>query len=75
MLNKKTKLDLIDDAKNINIEAKNLSLLVDNILDISNMDINKIKLYKNKFDINKLYNEIILITKNNLKNNIKHLKN
>lgn len=70
MLNKKTKLDLIDDAKNINIEAKNLSLLVDNILDISNMDINKIKLYKNKFDINKLYNEIILITKNNLKNNI-----
>lgn len=75
MVNKKTKLDLIDDAKNINIEAKNLSLLVDNILDISNMDINKIKLYKNKFDINKVYNEIILITKNNLKNNIEFKTN
>lgn len=67
--------DLINDAKNINIESKNLSFLVDNILDISSMDINKIKLYKNKFDIYKLYNEIILMTKNNIKNDIKFNSN
>lgn len=75
MLNKKTKKDLINDAKNINIESKNLSLLLDNILDISSMDINKIKLYKNKFDIYKLYNEIVLIIKNNIKNNIEFKTN
>lgn len=70
MLNKKEINDLVISAKDINVESKNLSLLVDNILDISRMDINKIKLYKNKFDIYKLYNEIILITKNNIEDNI-----
>ena len=70
MLNKKNKNDLINDAKIINIESKNLSLLVDNVLDISSMDINKIKLYKNKFDINLLLDEISLIVKNNISKNI-----
>lgn len=70
MLNKKDINDLKNCSKDINIESKNLSLLVDNILDISSMDINKIKLYKNKFDIYKLYNEIILIAKNKMGSNI-----
>ena len=71
MLSNKNKKELIEDAKNINIESKNITLLIDNILNISTMDINKIKLYKNKFDIYKLYNEIKLITKNNIKKDIK----
>lgn len=71
MLSNKNKKELIEDAKNINIESKNITLLIDNILNISTMDINKIKLYKNKFDIYKLYNEIKLITKYNIKKDIK----
>lgn len=66
MLNMSKKNDFLSTAKEINNEAKNLRFIVDNVLNINSMDINNIKLYKTKFDIYKLCNEINLITKNKI---------
>lgn len=61
MLNEKKVNTLINNAKKINNESKNISFIVNNLLDISSMNINNIKLYKTKIDINILLKEIDLM--------------
>ena len=61
MINKKKVSDLVNNAKIINSESKNVSFIVNNLLDISSMNINNIKLYKTKININTLLKEIDLM--------------
>ena len=61
MINEKSVKTLVKDSKIINSETKGVSFIVNNLLDISNMNINNIKLYKTKVNINTLLKEISLM--------------
>ena len=61
MINEKSVKTLVNDSKIINSETKGVSFIVNNLLDISNMNINNIKLYKTKINIDKLVKEISLM--------------
>ena len=64
MINEKSVKTLVNDSKIINSETKGVSFIVNNLLDISNMNINNIKLYKTKVNINTLLKEISLMFNN-----------
>ena len=64
MINEKSIQTLVNDSKKINSETKGVSFIINNLLDISNMNINNIKLYKTKVNINNLLKEISLIINN-----------
>ena len=64
MVNSKKKEELINSAKIINNESKNTSFIVNNLLNISSMNINNIKLYKNVINLKKLLDEIKLMFSN-----------
>lgn len=71
LLNVKNKKDIKSLVRDINSESKNLSFIVDNILNINTFDVNKIKLYNTKFNIYNLCDEIKLIIKNKNNKNVK----
>lgn len=66
MLSMSDKNGFISTAKEINDESRSLSFIIDNVLNINSMDINNIKLYKTKFDLSNLCDEVNLIIKNKI---------
>ncbi len=54
----------------INYDAKQVSSIINNVLNISEIDVKNIKVFENTYVVPNLYNEIVLIMKNQMKDNI-----
>ena len=63
MLNMKKVIDLKNNSKLINDDANRVRFIINNVLDINDIDFNKIKVFDDTYDINKLYKELILMIK------------
>lgn len=57
-------------AKIINYNAKQLSAIANSVLNVSEIDVKNIRVFETTYNMNNLYNEILLIMKNKMKNDI-----
>ena len=71
MLNMKKVIDLKNNSKLINDDANRVRFIINNVLDINDIDYNKIKVFNDTYDINKLYKELILMIKNKINKEVK----
>ena len=71
MLNMKKVIDLKNNSKLINDDANRVRFIINNVLDINDIDFNKIKVFDDTYDINKLYKELILMIKNKINKEVK----
>ena len=71
MLNMKKVIDLKNNSKLINDNANRVRFIINNVLDINDIDYNKIKVFNDTYDINNLYKELILMIKNKINNEVK----
>ena len=71
MLNMKKVIDLKNNSKSINDDANRVRFIINNVLDINDIDFNKIKVFDDTYDINKLYKELILMIKNKINKEVK----
>ena len=71
MLNMKKVIDLKNNRKLINDDANRVRFIINNVLDINDIDFNKIKVFDDTYDINKLYKELILMIKNKINKEVK----
>ena len=71
MLNIKKVIDLKNNSKLINDDANRVRFIINNVLDINDIDYNKIKVFNDTYDINNLYKELILMIKNKINNEVK----
>ncbi len=71
MLNMKKVIDLKNNSKLINDDANRVRFIINNVLNINDIDYNKIKVFNDTYDINKLYKELILMIKNKINKEVK----
>ena len=71
MLNMKKVIDLKNNSKLINDDANRVRFIINNVLNINDIDYNKIKVFNDIYDINKLYKELILMIKNKINTKVK----
>ena len=71
MLNMKKVIDLKNNSKLINDDANRVRFIINNVLNINDIDYNKIKVFNDTYDINKLYKELILMIKNKINTEVK----
>lgn len=71
MLNMKKVNDLKNNSKLINDDANRIRFIINNVLNINDIDYNKIKVFNDTYDINKLYKELILMIKNKINECVK----
>ena len=71
MLNMKKVIDLKNNSKLINDDANRVRFIINNVLNINDIDYNKIKVFNDTYDINNLYKELILMIKNKINKEVK----
>ena len=71
MLNMKKVIDLKNGSKLINDDANRVRFIINNVLNINDIDYNKIKVFNDTYDINNLYKELILMIKNKINKEVK----
>lgn len=71
MLNMKKVNDLKNSSKLINDDAIRVRFIINNVLNINDIDYNKIKVFNDTYDINILYKEIVLMIKNKINKEVK----
>lgn len=71
MLNMKKINDLKNSSKLINDDANRVRFIINNVLNINDIDYNKIKVFNDTYDINILYKEIVLMIKNKINKEVK----
>ena len=71
MLSMRKVIDLKNNSKLINDDANRVRFIINNVLDINDIDFNKIKVFDDTYDINKLYKELILMIKNKINKEVK----
>ena len=71
MLNMKKVNDLKNSSKLINDDANRVRFIINDVLNINDIDYNKIKVFNDTYDINILYKEIVLMIKNKINKEVK----
>ncbi len=71
MLNMKKINDLKNSSKLINDDANRVRFIINDVLNINDIDYNKIKVFNDTYDINILYKEIVLMIKNKINKEVK----
>ena len=71
MLNMKKVIELKNNSKLINDDANRVRFIINNVLNINDIDYNKIKVFNDTYDINNLYKELILMIKNKINKEVK----
>ena len=71
MLNMKKVIDLKNNSRLINDDANRVRFIINNVLNINDIDYNKIKVFNDTYDINNLYKELILMIKNKINKEVK----